>query len=1143
MSAMIFFGVTNGAWSCERYAAPFFQGNGGFVVEPSDGRSAEVTVQGSGASETQTVFARRDGLVVQLLGSPLCTTSAGGARECGVTFSGVRGGGWYWVNGEHNAAVAPLICEDDLGGGAPALDPGGVETIRGSSGTGTLFVHDTQGLMGIVPHLSPPGPGETQSCERYVAPFFRGTGGFVARPEGGGSLELTIGRDSSMTRRTLQPRSDGLVVQLLSDSRCTDSSGEAAECQVSFTGIGDGGWYWVNGDRNAAVAPLMCEGNGAGTPALDPRGVDASRAAFGTGSLFVHDTQRLMGIVPHVSDAGDDERQVEIRVSVFGGGTVEAVGDGELNCPVAKMCAGSFPAAGSLTLRATRSFGFAFDRWEGCDSVSGADCVIALHADRQVSVDFLSTQPLALKDNVVSFDERRLNDVQQYDPRSGLMILTADARVDDIGIGSILVSSVIDPARDFESHFLRRVTDLSQLAGSPAYLKTTHATLEDLIAVGSLAVREPLGADSVSSYTLPPELAPISHRASELTVRELPDGRRAFKLSRQVEPLGVAVPPPFPALEDVRQQAASSPIEFAVSVELADGVEVTGTIGFSVEPSFLLSFERFRPQEFSGLATIESRATIEVDVDAGVVAAEYRYPLDQLDITFGAIVAGPVVIVPSLTGNLFLKVNLEAGFEPAVELVVEATAGAHWVRGEGWTGIWEFDRESGVDILGGVEARASAEVGVVVDLKTKVYALAGPTIGVGPTVGVSAFILKPARGSCAWDYEAHVGGKAEYGGELKVFGWGLEFRRTLWDGRYTTPLGRYCPEEVDVSPSPPGRLRFPSTATDSIAVEWDAPRQAGGGYAVSYEVVRSYDPGFGADRVESREFEVTDTRFVDTRLFPGAEYCYSVRTVVAGVAKSSLSARFCERTRSLDVAPPSAPTGVTAEARSTGVISLRWSESDDEGVSHYLVIQVPGGNGTDDGVSIGSTKGPSFDVTGLRSNTRYCFGVSAVDDAGNASPVGTAACASTLANSEARWRFRIACRYQEYLLESFIDLDEDFVAVVSVLGEGEDYDGSHLTYALTGPYDNETQVLDGTINWTDDGLSIGRQDTFQADLSLNDTGDIGTSKSGTAAGCDAVIRFDRRDAAAMAGPSSGSAGPGPGGCSGERVELPRFGGQ
>ena len=195
---------------------------------------------------------------------------------------------------------------------------------------------------------------------------------------------------------------------------------------------------------------------------------------------------------------------------------------------------------------------------------------------------------------------------------------------------------------------------------------------------------------------------------------------------------------------------------------------------------------------------------------------------------------------------------------------------------------------------------------------------------------------------------------------------------------------------------------------------------------------------------------------------------------------------------------------------------------------------MPDGNGTDDGVNIGSAKGPSFDVTGLRSNTRYCFGVSAVDDAGNASPVGTAACASTLANSEARWRFRIACRYQEYLLESFIDLDEDFVAVVSVLGEGEDYDGSHLTYALTGPYDNETQVLDGTINWTDDGLSIGRQDTFQADLSLNDTGDIGTSKSGTAAGCDAVIRFDRRDAAAMAGPSSGSAGPGPGGCSGER---------
>ena len=802
---------------------------------------------------------------------------------------------------------------------------------------------------------------------------------------------------------------------------------------------------------------------------------------------------------------------VEVRVSVFGGGTVEVVGDGELDCPVAKLCAGSFPATGSLTLRAVAPSGYAFDHWQGCTSVSGADCVVPLDADRLVSVDFTSTQPLTLKEDVVSFDENRLTEIQEYDPDSGLMVLAADAKIDDIGVGSVLVSSVIESDLDFESYFLRRVTERRQLSGSPSYLRTTHATFEDLIAAGSLAVRGALGPEAVTAYALPPGLAPISHRASDLTARDLPDGRRAFEVSRQVEPPGATAitSSSDPASDGPR--AVAQPIELDVTAEIADGVKVTGTIGLTVEPSFMLDAGVFRGlQEFKGQVTVGSRA--ELGVEANVLNREYRHRLDKLEITFGAITAGPVVIVPSLAGNLFLKVSLKAGVKPVVTLEVEATAGAHYVRGEGWSGIWEFDPRSAVDLPDEIEERATVEVGVVVDLKTKVYGVVGPVIGVGPYLGVSAFTLDPPRGSCRWDYEAYVGGRAEYGGELKVLRWGWEYKATLWDGRLTTPLGRDCPEGGVSPPAPPGRLRFPSTTTDSIAVEWDSSPETGGDYAVTYEVVRSYDPGRGPDRIERKLLTAADTRFTDTLLFPGAEYCYEVRTVVAGGVKSSLSGQYCERTNSLDVAPPSAPLGLTAEARSSGVIALSWSEStDDDRVNHYVIVDVTDGTGYDQAVHIGSTESLGHNVTGLNPNTRYCFGVIAVDDAGNTSIFAKTACASTFGSSEATWRFRIACTGRDYQVEGLVDLDENFVSVVSVVGEGSDYDGDRLTYALTGPYDSTTRVFDGKIVWTFEGSTNTRTDTFKADLSLNDTGDIAMSRSGGS--CDAVIRFDRRSSA------------------------------
>ena len=261
----------------------------------------------------------------------------------------------------------------------------------------------------------------------------------------------------------------------------------------------------------------------------------------------------------------------EVRVSVFAGGTVEVVGGGELDCHGTALCVGSFPAAGSVTLRAAAPAEYDFDRWQGCDNVNELDCTVALHADRLVFLSF--KRPLTLRDHVVQFDRNRLNDIRQYDPSSGLMVLAADATVDDIEIGSVLVSSAVEPDLTFESPFLRRVTDMRGSSGSSTYVKTTHANLEDLIESGTLAVGLPAGPEATSAAALLPQILPDSHPAADQAARAVSRTSSSFEC------------PELP--EAPEEWDYHLPLDACIDEDLPDftlpsGVEFTGGhVGFS----------------------------------------------------------------------------------------------------------------------------------------------------------------------------------------------------------------------------------------------------------------------------------------------------------------------------------------------------------------------------------------------------------------------------------------------------------------------------------------------------------------------------------------------------------------------------------
>ena len=117
-------------------------------------------------------------------------------------------------------------------------------------------------------------------------------------------------------------------------------------------------------------------------------------------------------------------------------------------------------------------------------------------------------------------------------------------------------------------------------------------------------------------------------------------------------------------------------------------------------------------------------------------------------------------------------------------------------------------------------------------------------------------------------------------------------------------------------------------------------------------------------------------------------------------------------------------------------------------------------------------------------------------------------CATTLEASTAAWRFLIACSGRDYIFEEPFDLVEDReVSAISITAEGNDYSGDPLTYALTGTYTSQDMILDGRIDWSFE--SGGRRvDTFMADLSTDDTGDIPMELVyHSSDGCDVVIRF------------------------------------
>ena len=97
------------------------------------------------------------------------------------------------------------------------------------------------------------GACEGDNC--HVVPYFKGHGGFVGQvAEGVEKVEFVLTCGSVTVTGGADPDKNGIVGQRM-------YSGNSLDCptggSVEITGLMDGGWYWITGDRGSAAASLV----------------------------------------------------------------------------------------------------------------------------------------------------------------------------------------------------------------------------------------------------------------------------------------------------------------------------------------------------------------------------------------------------------------------------------------------------------------------------------------------------------------------------------------------------------------------------------------------------------------------------------------------------------------------------------------------------------------------------------------------------------------------------------------------------------------------------------------------------------------------------------------------------------------------
>ncbi|HVI95902.1 MAG TPA: fibronectin type III domain-containing protein [Anaeromyxobacter sp.] len=192
-------------------------------------------------------------------------------------------------------------------------------------------------------------------------------------------------------------------------------------------------------------------------------------------------------------------------------------------------------------------------------------------------------------------------------------------------------------------------------------------------------------------------------------------------------------------------------------------------------------------------------------------------------------------------------------------------------------------------------------------------------------------------------------------------------------GHRSEPSEPSCVLAPDTAPpTVPGALSVEAAGPRAARLSWTASSDDVG--VTAYEVLRDGRPVATTKEPVARVAGVA----------PGRRDCFTVRALDAAGNRSEPSAPACLEVP--DVTPPTTPGALAAEPR-PGQVALKWTASqDDVAVVAYEVLR--------DGHAIAKVGGTFYSDPELRAGVRYCYGVVALDAAGNRSAASAPACAT-----------------------------------------------------------------------------------------------------------------------------------------------------
>lgn len=587
----------------------------------------------------------------------------------------------------------------------------------------------------------------------------------------------------------------------------------------------------------------------------------------------------------------------------------------------------------------------------------------------------------------------------------------------------------------------RRVQAVEARAGLPIFVSTTDAALDEVLSPGTLVYNQPLTQD---------QLVKATGLLEGAKVRQAATGRNG--------------------------------LEFTIPIEgkEVNGLSIKGSISLAFQPDFSVSIGLTRINEFRSTMQVTGTTNLDISSVASVPLADKTFPLGTF--TFAPVLVGPVVLVPTV--DLYLSINAESGaaVTTSASTNYSVLAGVQYLASTGWSVVAPPPKHESNFQPPTLTASLTAKAAVGANATMAIYDVAGPYVGLALFVEGHATSI-PAQACVDWGFSAGVDGN--FGGRVKVLSFLLaEISAQPISLSWPLASGKSPGCADKEPPTAPTNLSVKATSSSSLALEWTASRDDT--RVASYRIQRDNQP-----RAEGRS-----TQFMDGSLDTDKTYCYKVSAVDSSGNESSPSSTVCGKTLANgDGVSPTAPLDLVATTVSTNSINLRWTPSTDNfGVSGYIVLR--------NGFPVGAVDVLGARDSGLVKGTRYCYRVVAYDRALNTSPASVEACATT--GSDGAWDVYIKCQDKNYLVKLNLDVDGNEAGAVQATGSGNDYDGSALTYVLSGKLNPTSRVFGGEITWA--GNSCVRRDTFSVTLASGDTGDQAMSQVAVC-GCTTQIRF------------------------------------